>query len=151
MRSWSWEVIKIVRKEFLKNVKMFVFISWKKQVKMLVFISWLVSLGVCIQIQYFCDVLRNKLQTIKRSKISKRRSKVQEKNMSCERGLNFDQWKTFSENYKPLRIWLWLVYKFAENYCILRPSLGFIQTQKRCFTSLGIKRILTWKLLVISS
>ena len=36
----------------------------------------------------------------------KRRSKVQEKNMSCERGLNFDQWKTFSENYKPMRVWL---------------------------------------------
>ena len=31
----------------------------------------------------------------------KRRSKVQEKNMSYELALNFDQWKTFSENYKP--------------------------------------------------
>ena len=43
--------------------------------------------------------------------LNKRRSKVQEKNMSCERALNFDQWKTFSENYKPMRVWLWLVYK----------------------------------------
>ena len=34
----------------------------------------------------------------------KRRSKVQEKNMSCERALNFDQRKTFSENYKPMRV-----------------------------------------------
>ena len=24
--------------------------------------------------------------------------------MSCERGLNFDQWKTFSENHKPIRV-----------------------------------------------
>ena len=31
--------------------------------------------------------------------------------MSCERGLNFDQWKKFPENYKPMR----LVYKFNEN------------------------------------
>ena len=53
--------IKLILK---KQVKMFVFISWKQQVKMLVFISWLVSFGVCIQIQYFCDVERNKLQTI---------------------------------------------------------------------------------------
>ena len=36
----------------------------------------------------------------------KRRSKVQEKNMSQEHALNFDQWKTFSENYKPMRVWL---------------------------------------------
>ena len=33
----------------------------------------------------------------------KRKPKVQEKNMSCECVLNFDQWKTFSENYKPMR------------------------------------------------
>ena len=37
--------------------------------------------------------------------------------MSCERSLNFDQWKNFFENYKPMRVWLWLVYKFTENYC----------------------------------
>ena len=41
----------------------FIFIL-KKQVKMLVFISWLVSFGVCIQMQYFYDAVRNKLQTI---------------------------------------------------------------------------------------
>ena len=34
----------------------------------------------------------------------KRRSKVQEKNMTCERALNFDQLKAFSEKYKPMRI-----------------------------------------------
>ena len=48
----------------------------------------------------------------------KRRSKVQEKNMSCERALNFDQWKTFSENYKPMRIWLWL---FTNLPRIIKP------------------------------
>ena len=81
----------------------------------------------------------------------KRRSKVQETNMSCERALNFDQWKTFSENYKPMRIWLWLVYKFTDNYCRSRLFFEFIQTQKRYPTSLDKMRILTWKLLVISS
>ena len=132
----------------MKQVKMFVFISWKKQVKMLVFISWLVSFGVCIQIQYFCDVVRNKLQSIN---VYLRRSKVQQKNMSCECGLNFDQWKTFSENYKPMKVRLWLVYKFTENYCRLRLFSEFIKTQKRYFTSLDKIRILTCHLLVISS
>ena len=36
----------------------------------------------------------------------KRRSLVHEKNKSRERVLNFNQWKTFSENYKPIRVWL---------------------------------------------
>ena len=71
--------------------------------------------------------------------------------MSCERALNFDQWKTFSENYKPMRVWLWLVYKFTENYYPSRLFSEFIQTQKRYPTSLDKICILTWKLLVISS
>ena len=50
----------------------------------------------------------------------KRRSKVQEKNISCERGLIFDQWKKFSKNYKPMGVWLWLGYKFTKNYCRFR-------------------------------
>ena len=37
--------------------------------------------------------------------------------MSCECALNFDKWKTFSESYKPMRVWLWLVYKFTKNFC----------------------------------
>ena len=53
----------------------------------------------------------------------KRRSKVQETNMSCELALNFDQWKTFSKNYKPMRVWLWLVYKFTENFYPLTTFL----------------------------
>ena len=36
----------------------------------------------------------------------KRRPTVQEKNMSCEWGLNFDQWKTFFEKSK--RVWFGL-------------------------------------------
>ena len=72
--------------------------------------------------------------------INKIISKLQEKKMSCEHALNFDQWKTFSENYKPMRVRLWLVYKFTEN-----------QTQKRYPTSFDKVGILTWKLLVISS
>ena len=67
--------------------------------------------------------------------------------MSCERALNFDQWKTFSENYKPMRVWLWLVYKFTENCQIYRLFSEFIQTKKRYHTSPDKIRTLTRKLL----
>ena len=39
-------------------------IQYQKQVKMFVFISYLVSFGVCIHIEYFFDVVSNKLQTV---------------------------------------------------------------------------------------
>ena len=55
--------------------------------------------------------------------LNKRRSKVQEKNVSCERALNFDQWKIFSENYKPMRVWLWLVYKIYRELLSLATFL----------------------------
>ena len=117
---------------------------------MFVFTSWLVSHEVCIHIYNISLVgwMRSKLQTLYLELI-KRRSNVQEKNMSYERALNVDQWKTFSENYKPMRVWLWLVYKFTENCQIYRLFSEFIQTQKRYPTSLDKIHILTWKLLVI--
>ena len=65
--------------------------------------------------------------------------------------LNLDQWKTFSENHKPIRAWLWLVYKFTDNSCHSRLFSDFIQTEKRYPTSLDKIIILTWKLLDISS
>ena len=79
----------------------------------------------------------------------KRRSKVQERNMSCERGLNFDQWKTFPENYKPVRIWLWLLYKFTIMIVAHTTFLRVHSNSKE--VSLDKISILTWKLLVIST
>ena len=60
----------------------------------------------------------------------KRRSKVQEMNISSERVLNFDQWKK--------RVWFWLFYraKFTENNCLLWLFSKFIETQKRYTISL---------------
>ena len=65
--------------------------------------------------------------------------------MSCTRALNFDQWKTFSKNYKPMRVWLWLVYKFTESYCCLWLFSEFVQTQNRYPTSLDKIGIVTSK------
>ena len=105
---------------------------------MFVFISWLVYFGICIHMQYFCDVVRNKLQTISiYYSESKEDKKTQEKNMPCQRALNFDQSKRFFKNYKQMRFWLCLAYKFTENYRHLRLFSEFIQTQKRYPTSLN--------------
>ena len=110
-------------------------------------ISWLVSHEVCVHIQCFFGVVKSK----RRFKTSnKRRSKFQKRNMSCELALNFDQWKTFSKNYKPIRVWLWLLNKFSQNYCRSRIFYQFIQTQKRYPTSIDKVCILAWKRLVIS-
>ena len=102
-------------------------------------ILWLVSFGVCIYIQYFFDVVRNKL-----SELIKRRSKVQEKNISCERALNFYQRKHFLKTISQW-LYLWFAYKFTKNYYHFQLFSGFIRTQKRYSTSLGKIHILTWK------
>ena len=57
----------------------------------------------------------------------------------------------FSESFKPLRIWWWLVYKFTENVCRLRLFSGFTQTKIRYPSSFDNISIITWKLLIISS
>ena len=56
-------------------------------------ISWLVSHEVYICIKYLFDV--------------------------WEMWTSFEFWpmKNISENYKPMRVWLWLAYRFTENYC----------------------------------
>ena len=76
---------------------------------------------------------------------------LQNEYVMWERALDFNQWKTFFEDYKPMRIWLWLVLKFTENNCGLQLFSEFFQTQKRYPTSLDKISILTWKLLAISS
>ena len=115
---------------------------------LLLFRDWFPVKLIFIHIQYFFGMVR--INTKYLLELLKRISKVQETNTSCERALNFDQWKTFSENYKPMRVWLWLAYKFTENYCPSRLFSEFIQTQKRCPTSPDKIRIVTWKLLDIS-
>ena len=73
----------------------------------------------------------------------RKKSKVQETNMSYKHALNFDQWKIFSENYKPMKVWLWLVYKIIENYCRSWLSSEFIQTQKSHLISIDKMHLLT--------
>ena len=52
---------------------------------------------------------------------------------SCQRALNFDQWKIFSEDYKSMRVRFWLGYKFTENFCHSWLFFEFNQIQKEMF------------------
>ena len=60
--------------------------------------------------------------------ITKRRSKIHEKNKLRERIVNFDQWNSFSGSYKPKRVWFWLVYKTTENNCRSRLFTEIMKT-----------------------
>ena len=68
-----------------------------------------------------------KLQTENRKylpELIKRRSKVLQKKIPLERTLNFEQQKTFSGNCKPIRIWLWFVYKITIKFSIFELDLA---------------------------
>ena len=133
MRSWNWEKIKIVHEEFLtlysgnKWKCLFLFHERNKWKWLFLFQDWFPLEFV---FKYNISVMWWEINSKQLISIwvNQKRSKVQEKNMSWKRGLNLDQWKTFSENYKPMRVWLWLVYKFVENYCGLQLFSEFIQT-----------------------
>ena len=134
MCSWNWEKL--------------IFFNINIGNKLMIGISWLVSHEVCIHGQYFFGVVRNKLKLLLES--NKRRSKVQEKNMSCERALNFDQWKTF-----PKTISQWeFDYGLFTNLPRIIVARDFSPSSfklKRGILPLDKIRILTWKLHNISS
>ena len=115
MFSWDWEKLNVTYKERLLYIKKQVFsISISKTSENVCFYFIIGLHEVCIDIQYFKCLIYYNIQyttTFPNTKylleLIKRRSKVQEeKNISCERALNLDQWKTFSGNYKPMRVWL---------------------------------------------
>ena len=70
--------------------------------------------------------------------------------MLREHALNLDQLKIFSENCKPIRVRLWLVYKITDNSSGSRLFAEAIHTPKWYPTSFDKVSILTWGLLVIS-
>ena len=116
---------------------------------MFVFTSWLVSYKVLYSHTIWYrekQILNTKYlqELIKEDKMFKTRI------CHVERALTFDQWKAFSENYKPIRVWLWLVYQRIDNFCRLQLFSKLVPTQKRYPISLDKMRILTWKLLAIS-
>ena len=136
--SWNREKLKIVHKEFspyIKKTQIFsTSISETNESVCFYFVigfPWSLYSHAILSIFYTIKyIITTSTNTKYLLESIKRRSKVPEKNMSCERALKFDQWKT-SENYKPMKVLLWLTYKFTENYCRLQLFSEFIQTQKR--------------------
>ena len=110
MKRWT------LQHQHLPQMKMYIF----------VLISSFVSFWVCIYVQYSFDAVRNHASISTRH--NKKSWKVHEKNMSQERASNFDRWKTFSENDKPMRVWLWLVCKIIVNNCHSQLLAELIQT-----------------------
>ena len=83
------------------------------------------------------DAVRNKVQAINiYTRVDKKKIKSSKKEYIIGTCLKFSPMKTFSENCNPLRVWLWLVYNFTENYCRLRLFSEFIHTQKSHPTSI---------------
>ena len=90
MCSCNWEKLKFIRSfNFLLKNRFFQH-QYQKQVKMRLFLlhDWFPMKFV---FTYNISLVWWEIKF-------KRRSKVQENNMSCERALNFDQWKIFSKN-----------------------------------------------------
>ena len=63
MCSWNWEKLKNTHKELQLYINRFFQRQYQKLVKMFVSVSWLASHEVCIHIQWFFGVVRNKFQT----------------------------------------------------------------------------------------
>ena len=77
----------------------------------------------------FFDAVRSgmKLQTENiYSSLSKEDQKFIER-ICHVKALKIDKWKTFSTNYKLIRVWLWFAYKSTKNV----PSTALIQIQKK--------------------
>ena len=82
----------------LKNPDFFNINIRNKWKCLLLFHDWFPVKFLFIHIQYFFDTVFLTMPNIKYLlELIKRRSKIQETNMSCERALNFDKSKTFSE------------------------------------------------------
>ena len=148
--SWNWDKLKAVDKRFYHYIQNRIIQHQyqKKEVKMCIslflFHDWFpLEFLFTYNISLMWWEISIKQQTSVLELI-KRRSNIREKNVSWEDALNFDQWKTFSdENYKAMTVCLWLAYKFTENYCRLPLFSEFIQTQKRYPTFLDKIGILT--------
>ena len=101
MCSWKWEKLKVFDKELTLHEKKIGFfnVSIRDKWKCIsICISLMIGLlwRVCNYIQYFFHVVRNTPNNKHSLELIKRRSKVQERNITWERALNFDQWKTIN-------------------------------------------------------
>ena len=93
IRSWKWEKLKTADEEFsffiIKNRMFQHQFQWQVKMYLFVFISWSISCVVCIYMQYFFDVVRNKLQTIIPAKTNQKKIKRLRKEYAMWTCFNF--------------------------------------------------------------
>ena len=63
--------------------------------------------------------------------------------MSRDSTLKFDKWKRFSENYKPIRVWLRLVYKLFRIIGARNFSSSFYLPWQNEYSNLKTKHLIT--------
>ena len=59
------------------------------------------------------------------------KTKVNKEKLKSSFSLNFDQLEAFSENYKLIRVWLWIFYKITVSSCCLLTLLPLLQSVKK--------------------
>ena len=100
-----------------------------------------------ICVQYFFDVATNQTSNKKYLiQFIKRRSKKSWEEYITWTYFKFWPMINICRKLKPIRIWLWLVYRIIENICHSGLYAELIQTQKKYLTAFDKANILTWRL-----
>ena len=120
MCSWSREKLKIIDKEFLAlHHKKDSSISLFETVQNVYLFVLILELGVCINMQYFFDVVKNQTSDKKYlNKVTHKKIKS-----SWKYHATWESFKMINIFQKlqasTIRVWLWLVYKMTKNNCLL--------------------------------
>ena len=119
-------------------------------VYLFVFLSMIGFLWSLYLLKYFFDLVRNKLGTITiYTRSDKKKIKSWRKEYVIRMCFKFWQMKIIFRKLSAVRVWLWFIYKFTDNYCRWRLFFQFIQTQKKYPISIDKTGILTYNVLVI--
>ena len=101
MCSWNWEKLKFIRSFNFTLKNQYQYSTSISETSENVCFYFMIGFPWSLYLHtIFLWCGEKETSNTKYLQLIKRRSKVQES--SCERALNFDQWKTFSENYKPM-------------------------------------------------
>ena len=136
MCSWNWEKLKFIRSFNFTLKNQYQYSTSISETSENVCFYFMIGFPWSLYLHtIFLWCGEKETSNTKYLQLIKRRSKVQES--SCERALNFDQWKTFSENYKPME----LDYGLFTNY----PRLSNLPTFLRVHSNSKEVSYLSWQ------
>ena len=105
-KNWTMKLkqLKIVHKDFNFTLESWVFLHQYISEKCL-FHDWFhLEFVITQNISLVSWEINSKQQIL--TKVNQKKIKSSRKEHACERAFNFDHWKMFSENFKPMRVWL---------------------------------------------